>query len=532
LENQTGDPALDAIGVMAGHWITQGLQRSGIVEVVPWPEALQSSRYVKSEANAGRVRTPIRALAVETGAATVVSGAYYRRGEAVQFHVEVTDANRSRSLGVLDPEVAQLVSLENAVEALRGRVMGLLAVTFDERLAAHARSVSRPPTFEAYQAFHQGMERYIGEEFRNAVTHFSRAFELDSTFALSLQFAAINLYAMRDYRRADSVLGVLARFRDQFTDLDAAWVDYLEAEFDGDHDRALQAIRRAAKLAPYSKAVYNRAHLALNTNRPREAVTALQSLDPERGAMRGWFGYWSVLCTALHETGDHERELEAARRAQELFPERALMAKFHAALALAALERFDELNELFDNMHLLPPVEGLPAGDMMRWTVNDLRGHGHHAAAQQVNTRAIEWFETQPPEQAATEIHRYYFGIVLYLARRWAEATRVFETLTHDFPENLNYRGYLGVLAARRGDPDRAMQIAEELQSVDRAYLFGLHTWWRARIQSVLGDFERAVALLREAGAQGHVEDWHTPVIDFESLQGYPPFRELTRLKG
>ena len=43
LTNETGDSALGAIGRMAGDWVTQGLQETGLLTVVPWPYALQAS---------------------------------------------------------------------------------------------------------------------------------------------------------------------------------------------------------------------------------------------------------------------------------------------------------------------------------------------------------------------------------------------------------------------------------------------------------------------------------------------------------
>lgn len=45
-ENQTGDAAFDPLGRMAQDWITQGLARTGFVDVVPTTAALQSYRCI------------------------------------------------------------------------------------------------------------------------------------------------------------------------------------------------------------------------------------------------------------------------------------------------------------------------------------------------------------------------------------------------------------------------------------------------------------------------------------------------------
>jgi tetratricopeptide (TPR) repeat protein len=530
--NETGDTSLDAAGVMAGHWITQGLQQATVMEAVPWLDAQQASRYITAEAAAGRVRNPVRALAEEVGAGTIVAGSYYRRADMIQFQVEVTNATEGRVIGALGPEVVPLDSQQLAVERLQERVLGLLAVTSDERLATRSGAMGRPPTFQAYRAFEQGIDRYIRSEFQEAVPHFTRAFELDTTFALALQYQAITHYALYEYRQADSVLSILATFLGQLTDLEAAWVEYLDAGLDGDHERALQAIRRAAEIAPHSKAAYNRALVAVNTNRPQEAVDALRTLDPERGPMRGWIGYWSVLCTALHEVGEHERELQAARRIRELFPDLVANSYLHEALALAPLGNMAELNRLLDEVALLPPVGGYTAGSIMPQIADDLRGHGYLAEGREVLERAIGWFETRTSERSVTAVQRYEYGRTLYLARHWGEAEHVFEDLLEESPHDIDYRGQLGVLAARRGDREGALRISEWMERVDQPYSFGLPQWWQARIAAVLGERDRAMALLHEAQVRGHVDDWHTPVIDFESLRDYLPFQEFMRPKG
>ena len=77
------------------------------------------------------------------------------------------------------------------------------------------------------------------------------------------------------------------------------------------------------------------------------------------------------------------------------------------------------------------------------------------------------------------------------------------------------------------------MKISEELGKIDRRFLFGRHTYWRACIATLLGEKDRAVALLKEAFGQGrsYGVDLHRD-IDLEPLWDYPPFKEILRPKG
>jgi tetratricopeptide (TPR) repeat protein len=122
---------------------------------------------------------------------------------------------------------------------------------------------------------------------------------------------------------------------------------------------------------------------------------------------------------------------------------------------------------------------------------------------------------------------RGFLARALYQAERWEEARELFLQLAAEDPENLDYRGYLGAIAARKGDADEAMAVAEALPAGIPAIR------WRARIAALLGDEERAMTMLREALAQGARFNlsFHND-MDLESLCDYPPYQELLRPKG
>jgi hypothetical protein len=64
-------------------------------------------------------------------------------------------------------------------------------------------------------------------------------------------------------------------------------------------------------------------------------------------------------------------------------------------------------------------------------------------------------------------------------------------------------------------------------------YLFGIPTYWRARIAALLGDKEGAVNLLQEAIKQGcDYQNLYFSPKDFESLQDFSPFQQLMKPKG
>jgi hypothetical protein len=83
------------------------------------------------------------------------------------------------------------------------------------------------------------------------------------------------------------------------------------------------------------------------------------------------------------------------------------------------------------------------------------------------------------------------------------------------------------------GNKDEARHIADDLKNIDRKYLFGLHTYLRARIHSLLGERAKAVELIKKSFKQGrHFDVYIHHDTDLEPLRDYPPFQELLKPKG
>ena len=524
LENETGNASLDYLGRMAAHWITVGLQHAH-QPVVPSPTAVQASQYLRAEASEDRLQDPIGSLATETGARYVVSGSYYQVRDSLRFQVQLTDTESGRAIGPPNAIMTPTDSPVAAIEELRERVMGQMAVYLDERIAV-AAAAGTPPTYDSYRAFSEGLDRYVRNDCRSALTSFYDAFARDSSAVIALLYAALCHNNLGEWRQTDSLSRVVSEVSDQLTDFHLAWLDYVRAQVAGKRDEARVAIRRAVDLAPESKASYNLAWVALQMNRPGEAIRALDSLSPDRGPMRGWFQYWSVLTDALHRLGEHDRELEAATRARRQYPDqiRALRTQ---AQALAALGRSEELEGVLAEAEALGT--GIEVGAMLHRVALESRAHGDSQGSLDILERALAWLESRA--DTATETSRAWRAAVLSDAARWPEAERLVASLADGHPESYFYRAWLGQLAARRADREEAGRISDWLATLDLPYLFGAPALHRARIAAILGESEEAVSLLREAFAQGHAIPRH-PDGNFDSLRGWPRFEALMNPRG
>ena len=99
-------------------------------------------------------------------------------------------------------------------------------------------------------------------------------------------------------------------------------------------------------------------------------------------------------------------------------------------------------------------------------------------------------------------------------------------------PDNdLQKLATLAGLAAREGRREEVLRISRVVDSIPRP--FGgvtrlIDTWWRTRIAVAVGDWERAMTLLRERPYESRLHR----LYDLEPLWDYPPFQEFIRPKA
>lgn len=519
-DNRTGDSSLDPLGRWAADWVSQGLTRTKRIQVVDAAVGLPGTREVAYGAH-------LRTLLEGTRAGMIVSGAYYRHGDSIQFQVQITDPDGVAAVPAVEPISGSLRQPQIAVQVLSERVTGVLAAHWDPWIRALGSDGSRPPSYKAYQAWIEGLEHFSRKEYGAAQERLRYAASMDSSFISPLIWAAAAHGNVGEYQEADSLARTANRRRDQILPFDRYFLDLWRAILSGDRVAEYRAARGMLQVAPASElALYLVGNSALKINHVEEAAEVLRRINVERSIV-DWDAYGTRLPEAYHLLGRHDIELDGARRVRERRPE-LLRAALDEVRALAALGRAEEALQLLDGILPLSPQPQITPAEVALVAAEELQVHGHSRAAEQALARAIGWYEARPPEERANETHRYGLARVLYRAGRWSEARGLFQELSAQSPENVSYVGYLGVVAARGGQAREAEHISGTLSRVATPYLRGRNTLWRARIAAVRGQEGEAIALVRAALAQGQP---HRLVLhaqpDFESLWGNPVFRRL-----
>ncbi len=535
--NQTGDTSLAQLGMITADWLTRGLQETGMIQVV-------DARSVADPDGSESSAAAALALARDVGAGKIVSGAYYLQGDSLRIQARVTETETGVLLAAVDPAMGLRRAPLEAVERLGQRVMGVIASLSDE---AWPITDFRAPTYEAYREYVTAIPLIGRQDIAGAVNHFLRASALDTAFTMPLIYAAAILMDVGQYAQADSLRGVVDRFRPQLRIPELHMMDYLDGRLRGNNAAALEALRPVAEAAPLSEAPWEVGQLTLRINRPREAIEIFERLDPTRGALANWWFYWSGLGAAYHVIGDHETELAIATRARTQYPDNVGVLAVELS-ALAALGRLDPPSQWLDQVRALTtqgPVGQLPPLWQITEAAMELRAHGHLEAADAALDQAWRWIADRPGSAAST-MEQAHLAVIAYLAGQWEESQERFQALAAEFPSDVNYQGYLGALAARRSDRAEALRMSAWLEQLAQPYLFGINTLWQARIGALLGEPDRAVVLLRTAIGQGAAVygtsqsiwisrtdlTWLHRDVDFESLRDHPLFQDLLRPNG
>lgn len=527
LDNHTGDPALDPVGHMAADWVTQGLTQTGLVEVVPSVTVMaRSASAAPAEGDLGA--GGIRALGRETRARTVVTGAYYRQGDSLRFQVKITDAEDGKVVRALDPVVGPVADPLAAVEVVRQRVMIALSTLFNPKLAGWGAAASQPPDYQAYQQFVEGLDRFARFDYEGAREHLDRAAASDSSFSVALIWSAATRLDLGQHASADSVVRKLESSHRPLAPVDRSYLDWVAAVVRGNAPGALDAARELARLAPASEALYLVSQAAMYNNRPKEAVAAMEQLDPDRGLFRGSYVYAWDLASALHSLGQHRRELKEAAAGRLRAPGIAGLAV--EVRALAALGRLDDVRQRLDEGLQLPPQDRWTAGSLALLAAQELRAHGYPEAARDAVAGAITWLEAH--DRGVLLVLAYFEAGRLDDARRLLEG---YLAVSHDAAEMERdvALGTLGAIAARQGNRAEALRVDTALKAGSDGYMLGEMSYQRARIHAFLGEKETTLDLLRTAYLQGipDVMALHTDLA-FESLRSDAGFRELMRPKG
>jgi tetratricopeptide (TPR) repeat protein len=405
--------------------------------------------------------------------------------------------------------------------------MGTVALRANEDVSGLALVTERqPPSYDAYRAYVAGIDLFFHRRFPEAIRELERAWAADSTFLSPGIWIASAFSNLGDPARRDSVVGLLTTHRGELSQAERAALDIFRADSRGDLQTAYRIAREANRRRESTEGRLMLGMYAFQTNRPREAVSALRA-EPRSGKTReGWIGFHATLTGALHILAEYEDEIQAAREARVRFPEDRRPVYWEAR-ALIGLGRIPGAMSVLEEGMSLSSREWSP-GNLLVLTGLQLRSHGHDEDGEQALRRGLAWYRE---EDRSTDDRFSIAKTCLWLGESEL-AGQLFRELETEKPDVLDYKGYLGLALASAGLAAEAREIDHRLGSWSDPYAHGRHLFWRAAIAARLEEKDRAVDLLRESLAQGLPFPFLFENEDLRPLWGYPSFERLLEPRG
>jgi DNA-binding SARP family transcriptional activator/tetratricopeptide (TPR) repeat protein/TolB-like protein len=492
-ENRTGDPALDQIGGMASDWVSQGLEQSGIVAVASAARA--EDQRVPNATSERRDATHDARQAARLGAGSLVSGAFYKVGEQLRFHVQLTDVARGEVLDAFDATGGTATDPTAPLETVRQRSIGSLASFIDPRLSSWVRVASKPPSYDAYREFVAGQTIW-GSDHRQALVHFLRASELDTTFYAARVESAILHRLLGECERTEAIARELSPVRARLAPYEYHVLDEQVAQCDGDWERSYREARAVVELRPRSAFLeYSLALQAMQLGRFGEARTLLNHHALEQGVAEVGPNYAIVYAVLASAEGDRARGIEVTRWVRARYPTYARAWALEATL-LARAGRVRETEQLVDTMAASPLAPSSAVVYGLRRSAAALAVAGDTAAARRTLARALAVLD--PPDGTRASRNASERAQLLYEMGRFDEAKVLLTQLVATDSSDVDARGHLGLIAARRRDTTTTAAIDAWLATARPPYIF-TRTLYRARMASALGLHTRALELLGSA---------------------------------
>ena len=542
-DNRTGDSALSSLGRMTQDWITQGVVRNHLAEVVD-PRAV----FVQGRSRPGATTDPM-VIARSTGAGIVISGNYYHAGDTLLFQANVVDAGSGRVVRAVGPIVASVRTPVAALDKLGSRVMSAIASAVDVHGTQDLTSSEIPP-FDAYRDYVDAWDAYWHGDSPRAKTLFLRSAHRDSAFVNASLGAAVVAANSNDCPLVDSLTHALDEQPQVLRHLDQLTLAIANARCRGRNDEMLRLTLERADLEPGDAAAQmSAAAAALWANRPKRALELYRRVNPATDL--AWstdtthLAYWAGIAEAFHMLGEHREELATTDR---LPPGAPLDRVWMRASGFAALSRPEAALALIDsslslpvetesNIGLAPYTDGRPEytmtpGWVANWVSRELAVHGDTVAARQAAMRAVAWYRSRPPDERSTPEERLVATWSLEMLGAYPEAERIARGLVADDSTNVDFRGELAGLAVERGE----MALADSLDRWLAAQPVARVSWsasvYRARVAALRGRSDDAVARARDAMDEGAWPRWFHEEPALVSLQERPDYAALMSPKN
>ncbi|MDQ2666740.1 MAG: FlgO family outer membrane protein [Gemmatimonadota bacterium] len=531
-DNRTGDSHLDPLGELAADWIARTMLEAGF-EVVDARTSATINRMLGAFGPAGTAHDRAAALAKRTGAATVVTGSYYRLHDSLQFEADIMDPVRGVILHAVGPVKGRPDDAPALIGALSNRVTASLSASTDSTAGASTARLGEPPSVEAFEHTSRAWEMFFARPADTAAVFAELAVSsaIDSAYAAPKLMRAYVLDVKEQWASLATTVAELEPRRGRMGRSEREALALFEADLRGDLLGRLRASRELSRLSPGS------ADMALLVavsstylGRFADARDALAAVSPDQGISLVSPMYWAWRGLDEHLLGRHADELASAQQEWRRFPTSATSA-MSVARSYAAQGNVTGLDSLLSRAGMSARAPRPEARWLGMLAARELRAHGRASASVALFNRIASLPTVAQPSRDDLLMH----ALALYESGRFAEARNAYDAIPGGAAD-IEVVGRLGAIAARTGDSATVASTDRRLSQWPAKFTFGLPSYWRARLLALSGRGTEAVTMIHGAVLAGY-RPFDLGAItlhddgDFAALWNDPGFKELVRAR-
>ena len=506
--------ALRDVGELAADRIESGIVAAALGGLKPRRTVLGTSQLGAATQQA------LSQIAKSSGAATLVTGVIYQRGDTLEVQSQVVRSRDVKAIFSLPAERGPVSNPGRVLDAAKERILGAVAFYLSPQFRNYDAALYRPPSSLAlFRLWSRADQLFFQQKYAESVPIYREILRQDSTqYLIAAFFASASEYSGRPgqidslVRKTESRRARLTRGETAFLDFIATWNQSPEDEWRA----AIAGFRVDSTFFAYP-AIW----AAVRTNHLSEAPRFYRLRDTLSNWGRDWEGWYKVEADALHGIGRYDEELALAREARRFDPSSLAYVGMEAE-ALVALGKMTELEQLLTASRALPDYRA--PGALMNGVAAELVEHRTWDEARRMWERALAWDMALPPERRQDQAVQRNIAIGSYYLAHYAEAAKLFADLAREFPDDPFYTNSAARIAAARGDTAAALARVEQLRR-DTLRNNGVQV---ARIFALLGRKAEAVAALRDyLNRGGRYDFWHANNLELMALRDYPPFKAL-----
>ena len=350
--NRTGDPSFDFALKQA---LTARLQQSPFLNVVSESHLRENLPYLGKPADAAITPPIAREIAEREGDKAVINGTIASIGNQYLITLEAVNASTG---DVLTRAEKQADGKDKVLDALRD-ASDELRKNLGESLASIKkldvpRNEATTPSLEAFRFYALGQSQQAQANYKESITFYKRAIELDPNFAMAYASLGVAYVALGDETQGNAAI--------------------------------TRAFELSGKGVSERERLYIRARYYMNVT--GDLPQAIEILRLYRETYPNDAAVPSQLSVVYLTLGQFERAYEEVKQTLKMNPASG-PARVNAILSLTALNRFQDAKQVFDQAEALNLADDASVRGMWIYTAYLM---GDRASVQQ----QLDWAHGQP----------------------------------------------------------------------------------------------------------------------------------------